>query len=153
MDYKIYLIEDSDGLKYIGSTKQTLKQRLSAHRHHKKINHGCSSELLNLDNCSITELECCNKENKKDREQYWINQNDCVNVRKLDGIFNQEYHKNYTAKHREKINNYMKEYSKQRWFCPNCKIDIRITNKSNHFKTQTHQLNKNIYIDKDEVCY
>jgi transposase-like protein len=50
---------------------------------------------------------------------------------------------------RERRNNYLNEYSKQRWYCPHCKYDVRITNKSNHFKSKKHQLNINIYIDKD----
>ena len=35
MIYKIYLIEDKQKLKYVGSTKETLRRRLQRHRNKK----------------------------------------------------------------------------------------------------------------------
>jgi len=70
---KIYCIEDINGLKYIGKTNQKkLSDRLSQHKCNKK----CSSNLLDLNNCKIYLLE----ENDEDKEQYWINKIDCVNL-------------------------------------------------------------------------
>ena len=58
----IYLIEDINDLKYVGSTTQKLNQRLASHRQDKKTGKGCSSSKLNLYNCLIIELERCNLE-------------------------------------------------------------------------------------------
>ena len=116
---KIYLIEDCNGLKYVGSTILKLKYRLSKHRSNKK----CSSRELNLDDCKIYTLEECDEENRKIREQYWIDHTECVNERNT--IFDKkeydkqrqksdkskEYKKNYHQENREKkleyqLNNY-----------------------------------------------
>ena len=75
----IYCIQDINGLKYVGSTKQKLKRRLQKHRYDKT-----SSKKLDLKNCIIYELENCSKENKFEREKYWINKLDTVNIRKLN---------------------------------------------------------------------
>ncbi len=114
----IYLIEDCDGLKYVGSTNQTLNIRLSGHRYDKKKDHPCSSKQLNLDDCSITELEKCNEENRIEREKYWINKIDCVNVCKYKYNFDRkeyqkQYNKEYHKQHYEKNKDKKKEYDKQ----------------------------------------
>ena len=87
---KIYCIEDCNGLKYIGSTKQHyLCNRLSGHRQDKKNRYGdFSSCELDLDNCEIYLLE---ESTEKDREKYWINKIECVNHYKLN--FNKKEYK------------------------------------------------------------
>ncbi len=94
MSCNIYCIEDLHNLKYIGSTKNTLKSRLSGHKSHKKKRKDCSSCRLDLDNCEIYELETCDISHKKEREKYWINNTYCVNTRKLnfDKKKYREYH-------------------------------------------------------------
>jgi glutamyl-tRNA reductase len=112
MDYKIYLIEDCDGLKYVGSTNQTLNARLSKHRSDKKRNRDCSSYKLNLEDCSITELEKCDEENKLEREQYWKDHTDCVNERNM--VFDEkQYKKEYYQKNKEKIKEYREKNKEQ----------------------------------------
>ena len=96
----IYCIEDINDLKYVGSTKQTLNQRLTKHRTNKKK---CSSSKLNLDYCIIYPLETCDESNRKDREKYWINHTDCVNTNKLT-YGDKEHMKSYRYKNRDKIN-------------------------------------------------
>ena len=98
----IYKIEDINDLAYVGSTGQTLNARLSGHRGDKKNGRYCSSSKLNLDNCIITLLEECSKEERKQREKYWINHLDTVNDRKLDYDFDNIYHE------------YMKQYQIKR---------------------------------------
>ena len=160
----IYLIEDINDLKYVGSTKSKLNVRLSQHKYHKKIQHHCSSNKLNLYNSIITELEKCNEENRKEREQYWINKIDCVNQLKLNFDLKQ-YHKEYREKNKEEIKEYKKEYNKEHyeknkeeikiknkeynklhWYCQDCKCIVKKCNKSHHLKSQKHHLNTNNYI-------
>jgi len=97
----IYCIEDINGLKYVGSTNQTLIRRFVQHKADKKMNRNCSSKLLDLDNCKIYELEECDESNRKEREQYWINNTDCVNQR--NRIFDKQY--------QEHIKEYQKQYN------------------------------------------
>lgn len=150
MEVKIYLIEDCDGLKYVGSTKYTLNQRLIQH---KKSSNLCSSNKLNLNDCVITELECCDDSNRKEREQYYIDAIDCVNI--LNTVFDKkewreknkekirEYHKEYDKQYREKNKEKIKERNKLDWYCSHCKCNVKKKHKSNHLKTQKHQLNIN----------
>tara|TARA_R100000773_G_C4187897_1_gene94944 strand:+ start:430 stop:876 length:447 start_codon:yes stop_codon:yes gene_type:complete len=115
----IYGIEDINDNIYVGSTIQKLNRRLSVHRAHKRYNIYCSSSKLNLDYCIIYELERCNEEDRKEREQYWIDKLDCVNDYKLnfshkEWIYNnreiiQEYQKTYQKTYKEKNKNIIKE--------------------------------------------
>ena len=109
MDYKIYLIEDCNGLKYVGCTKKTLNQRLSEHKSDKKRGEYCSSSKLNLDDCTIVCIDKCNKQDKKDKEGYWIKKIDTVNDLRLN-IDYEEYHKEYKKCNKETIKEYNKEY-------------------------------------------
>ena len=102
----IYCIEDINDLKYVGSTKQKLNQRLSKHKNGKKRNNYCSSSKLNLDNCKIYSLESCNESNRKERERYYINNINCVNTLKLNYNHN-EYQANWRKKNKKE---HMKEY-------------------------------------------
>ena len=81
---QIYLLEDINDLKYVGSTGMTLLKRLDGHRQNKRLDLACSSKQLNLENCSIIQLEECEKENKREREKFWINKLDTVNARKMN---------------------------------------------------------------------
>ena len=103
----IYCIEDINDLKYVGKTKQKLYQRLSEHISHR--NRECSSNKLNLFNSIIYTLEECEKEVSKEREKYWINKIDCVNILKLN--FNRQEHK---LKMKEQKRLYDIEYRKRR---------------------------------------
>ena len=80
MSCQIYCIEDCNGLKYVGSTIQTLKKRLIKHRSGKKTGRYYSSSELDLDNCKIYQLEECDDCDRRIKEQYWINRVDCVNI-------------------------------------------------------------------------
>jgi GTPase involved in cell partitioning and DNA repair len=151
MEVKIYCIEDINDLKYIGSTKSKLNVRLNNH----KCKKDCSSSKLNLYNCIITELECCNEENRKEREKYWINKIDCVNERRLNydhkqynKVYNKQYYQNNKIKesHKEYCKEYNKQYNKLHWYCSDCKCNVKLNYKSRHLKTQKHQLNTNNYL-------
>ena len=128
---KIYFIVDINGLVYVGSTIQELKERF---RCHKKDN-TCSSSILDLDNSIIECIEECNEDNRREREQYYINNIDCVNKNKLNFDMKEyrtknkeqlkqqtkewyqknkekrkEKHKEYNEKNKDKIKQYQKEY-------------------------------------------
>ena len=98
----IYCIEDINDLKYVGSTKQKLYERLNGHKWDEQRGKKCSSRKLNLYNSIIYQLEECVKDQRKERERYWINKIDCVNKKKLNG------------RDKEKQKEYMKEYMKGR---------------------------------------
>jgi len=163
MNYKIYCIEDINDFKYVGSTNQKLNIRLSQHRSDKKLNRSISSSKLNLYNCIIYELEKCNEENKKEREQSWINKLHCVNINNI--VFDKKewrennkqktsiHNKKYCENNKDKIKEYrennkdkMKEYRKLEWYCSACKCNVKKCNKSRHLKSQKHHLNTIIYV-------
>jgi len=121
MIVSIYCIEDINGLKYVGSTQNKLKKRLSGHKKDKNDKTGkCSSEILDLDNCKIKLLETLTEESRDfnsiriQREKYWINKVDCVNKMKYIGRKeslhkyntsdkNKANQKRYEEKNKEKI--------------------------------------------------
>jgi len=111
--FKIYLITDCHNNKYVGQTTQKLKYRLQKHKYSKKYpNRVCSSNRLNLDDCKIELLEECNKENRFEREKYWINNIDCVNDNKYN-FDKKEYGKKYREENKEKIKEKRKDYFKE----------------------------------------
>jgi len=107
---KIYFIVDINGLVYVGSTSQELKERFASHKSIKKYNtdNTCSS-ILDLDNAYIECIEECTEDNRREREKYWINNIDCVNKIKYD-FDSKKYKKEYYEKNREKRNQQNKEY-------------------------------------------
>jgi len=109
MSCKIYCIEDCNGLKYVGSTTQTLKSRLISHKGGKKFGKNTSSKKLDLDNCKIYQLEECDISHRYEREKYWINNTHCVNERKMN--FNQkEYERKWYLENRQKQKQKQKQY-------------------------------------------
>ena len=108
----IYLIEDKNGLKYVGSTSQILKYRLTQHRADKtRDTRYCSSQKLDLDNCEISVIEECSEDVRKEREKYHINSIDCVNELKL-GFIRKEYQQDYYNRPdvKERHREYCKKY-------------------------------------------
>ena len=143
----IYLLEDCDGLKYVGSTITKLNVRLSGHRSDKKSAKNCSSSKLNLDNCIIIVLERCNKAERKERERYYINEIDCVNQMKLNGR-DKEKQKEYREKNKEQIKEKKKEYGQLDWFCSDCKCNVKRCHKARHLKSKKHEINTNNFLSQ-----
>ena len=104
---QIYCIEDINDLKYVGRTTQTLSRRMEKHRTSKKIGKGCaSSSKLDLANAIITLLEECSEEDSKSREQYWIDNTECVNQYRADGLDKEKIklsHETYVLNNPEQI--------------------------------------------------
>ena len=76
-----------NGLVYIGQTIQELHKRLITHRSNAKVGRGgCSSSRLfeGGGEVKIELIERCNtKEEMNEKERYWIENMECVNVIKL----------------------------------------------------------------------
>jgi predicted GIY-YIG superfamily endonuclease len=71
--YRIY----NDSHNYIGSTKNMCK-RISVHKTPKNE---CSSKIIiESGNYSVEILEECQENKRNEREQYWIDRFECVNV-------------------------------------------------------------------------
>jgi hypothetical protein len=101
----IYCIEDINDLKYVGSTKRNLKDRLYEHRSHRNRIICCSSSKLDLDNCKIYSLERCDESNRMKREKYWINKISGVNKLKLNFDIS-----DWRLKNKEQVKEQKKEY-------------------------------------------
>ena len=116
----IYLLEDINDNRYIGSTGETnLTDRLSTHRRDEKEQitgkrcRNCSSMKLNLYNCIIIPLMICSndKETRKKWESHFINNvyPDCVNEKRLNFDRN-EWARNYYHNNKEKRIKYSKDW-------------------------------------------
>ena len=106
----IYCIEDINDFKYVGKTKQKLNDRLTGHRNDQYRNHGkCSSMKLHLEHSIIYLLEECEEDLSKDRERYWINKLNTVNIMKLH-CDSKLYSKTYRQNNRETKLNSQKKY-------------------------------------------
>tara|TARA_R110000803_G_scaffold66262_3_gene127637 strand:+ start:175 stop:624 length:450 start_codon:yes stop_codon:yes gene_type:complete len=100
---KIYLIEDCNGLQYIGSTYRDLSVRFKEHKWDSKRG-DCNSCKLDLDNSIIILLEECEDDERLDREYYYIRSADkCVNIKKYKG---DEIEQTEKRKKEKKISHY-----------------------------------------------
>ena len=105
----IYCIEDINDMKYVGSTKQPLNRRLSLHKSNKRAGQYCSSGGLHLEHSVIYELETCQKNERKNRERYWINEIDCVNIIKLT-YDRKEYKEQYHQRNKDRLCREQRDY-------------------------------------------
>ena len=115
----IYLIEDINDLRYVGSTSEKrFQDRLYTHRRDKKdCKNNCSSAKLNLNYCSITKLK--DIKNTREERDYWeshyINNvyPECVNINRFKTRNVSKYRKEYYKKNREKIIRNVTKYKKE----------------------------------------
>ena len=85
--YKIYQIINIDGERYVGSTKQILKRRYNLHKANNKLKNptGWTTAKKVMDKPhTILLIENTTEEQVKQRERYWIDKIDCVNIIKLN---------------------------------------------------------------------
>tara|TARA_R110000765_G_scaffold385128_1_gene476912 strand:- start:9 stop:503 length:495 start_codon:yes stop_codon:yes gene_type:complete len=129
---RIYLLEDINDNRYVGSTSElNLRSRLHTHRRDKKEiemgkrEHGCSSIFLDLYHCSITELMMVEnkKELRKEWEKHYITNvyPECVNkIRFITNTKNSQkvYYENNKEQIIQKVKDYRinnrEKYNKQR---------------------------------------
>lgn len=103
--YKI--VDNTNGNIYVGSTNQQLHRRIACH---KKKNNDCSSkEIIKNNNYDVSIIEECNEENRNEREQFYIDSLDCVNIKNT--VWNE---KKYNKEYIEKNKHHKKEYDKIR---------------------------------------
>ena len=121
--FKIYCIEDINGLRYIGRTadKRGLNSRYYNHKNNKRNGVKCSSSKLDLENSTITVIDTCDTTKESiDLEWFYINTSECVNIH--TGNYNhKDYKKEYDIKNSEKQKLYRlqnkerkKQYDKKR---------------------------------------
>jgi hypothetical protein len=120
---KIYKLQCSDGYYYIGSTIQTLKERLILHKRkakqegsvkNKKFSH---INQLGWDNVEILLLQdytCQNKRELEKKEQEFINLNDvlCLNTQRAFQTKEErsDYMRDFRSSHQDEIRSQMKEW-------------------------------------------
>tara|TARA_R110000803_G_scaffold38011_1_gene82028 strand:+ start:357 stop:1004 length:648 start_codon:yes stop_codon:yes gene_type:complete len=124
---KIYkIVCNETGQTYYGSTTVLLSQRIGKHRLYNSCSSRCIIERGNYDYSLIEEFPCESKEQLHKRERWYIENNDCVNVR-VEGRTQKEYQnankekiqerkKQYYQANKEKIQEYYqanKEQTKQ----------------------------------------
>jgi len=91
---------------YVGSTKNSLEKRMQVHT--RNINKCSSRQLIDLGNFKISLIEEVSDQDRYIREQYWIDQLDCVNKNKA--FTTEEDIKERTKQYREDHKEYFKEY-------------------------------------------
>lgn len=125
--YKLYC-KDEPNVIYIGSTKSTLKQRLSGHKYDYKRGRGASSRsIIEKGNSVIELLEEIEFENIKElrkKEREYIERMNCVNIYSPHTTNEEvnrrrrERYKNdteYRRKSNERNNNYYKCHTKKKY--------------------------------------
>ena len=110
---KIYkIVDNTNGNVYIGSTCQTLKNRLSHHKSNYKAylkglySNITSFDIIKNDNYKIELLENCNTKTKQElfeREKYYIQNNSCVNKIIPSGT-QKKTQKEYRDANKDKLN-------------------------------------------------
>ena len=127
---RIYrIVDNTNGNVYIGSTKQSICNRVSRHRNYMK-NEGeyCSScEVLKNNNYFYEQIDSCHKDNKKELERYYINFTpNCINNRKL----------NFDKK----------EWANEKILC-DCGCEVNRSSLSRHKKTKKHKIGSHCFYD------
>ena len=126
---KIYKIVSNDSNKiYIGSTKTSLKRRLSNHRAAKKRNENEKKNEI-LDNCEIRLIEECDKSLRLIRERFWIEFY-------RSSIYFECVNRYIPIQYRNERLNYQKNYSKIKVKCNYCENLVRYGDITRHVKTQ-----------------
>jgi len=161
MKVKIYCIEDINDIKYIGSTTQSLNQRLNNHILKKRNDNPITSKKLNLYNCIIYELEICDECDRNEREKYWIQNTVCVNKHIPGGQSEEELRekkKIYADKNKEKKRLYDIQYRlKNKERLKRQKDEYRIKSENKEYQKNYHleyaKKNKEKKREQDRIRY
>jgi hypothetical protein len=137
-DFKIYLISSSQTNQvYIGSTKRTLEHRFTEHKYDtKNRKYKCKSQVLinEFSDCKIDLIEYTTKEDRLQRERYWIEYyGDRAVNKQIPGRTRKEYEK-------ERYQQQKKEYNAVRIICE-CGTSYRRDHKTRHLRSRKHKDN------------
>jgi len=146
---KIYkIIDNTNGNCYIGSTTQTLKQRLSNHKSKCNYVEKCTSyKIINNGNYDIELIEDIGNVTKQERyakERYYIENTECINKyipsrsRKEYTEANKEKIKEYDKKYREDNKEKIKEWRYEKFTCE-CGKQYTRKDKLRHERSQKHK--------------
>jgi len=150
---KIYRISAGD-LTYYGSTTQPLCERMASHRRDFRNGKSKSSAIVLQQDPQakivlVEDYPCENKEQLNAREQYWIDNNECVNkLKAYTGLTRAEYKKEYNAQynqdnaeaikaHKSQYRQDNAEHFKARHTCE-CGGCYTQQNKGQHERTKKH---------------
>ena len=147
---KIYkIIDNTNGNIYIGSTcLPTLAHRLAHHKNgykdYLKGNRGLTSSyyILENDNYDIVlldEVNCTNKDQLFQRERFYIDSMNCVNLHKPARTKEEyvEINKRTRKAHYEKNKNEINKNLREKYTCP-CGSVICVGERWDHIKTKKH---------------
>ena len=102
---KIYkIVCNETGETYYGATIQKLSARISKHK--APTNRTTSKEIVERNNYDVVLCECFPCETREqllERENYWIENNECVNKNSAVGKNSSEYKKHYRDTHQKEI--------------------------------------------------
>tara|TARA_R110000803_G_C11775331_1_gene295854 strand:- start:57 stop:512 length:456 start_codon:yes stop_codon:yes gene_type:complete len=132
--YKLYSNNLPDII-YIGSTTQTLNQRLSKHVCHAKSKHNASRQIIEAGDFYIDELEaypCASLVEMRMREQHWMNNHVCCNKHRA---FRTKEEKK-EQKRVQAVKDNIKRLKKVQCFCGGKYL---LKNKAQHYKSKKHQ--------------
>tara|TARA_R110000772_G_C13048058_1_gene413813 strand:+ start:95 stop:523 length:429 start_codon:yes stop_codon:yes gene_type:complete len=113
---KIYKITDIDtGEIYIGSTCQTLNQRLFAHN---CKNNTMTQNLKNKKIELICNYSCNSREELSIKEQYYLDNNECINKNRAHGLtprleYQRKFQKKFRLQNKTRLN--QTQNDKYRW--------------------------------------
>ena len=117
--YKLYNENDC----YVGSTKKSLKTRLSQHK--SKHNRCCSKIVIASGHYNIEKIDEVDAEERFKREQEFIDTLSTLNQHRCYNEFRDNYNRQYFLAHRDKTN------------C-GCGGIYTYDHKARHFKSQKH---------------
>jgi hypothetical protein len=136
MSVKIYAVRNhSSSDTYIGSTTQTLCDRLAEHRADMKRGRAISSiQVMKCPTAYIELLEECEKSKKKERERWWIrNTPNCINEQKLQTDEEKRVAMNKATVEYHKRNRELHNQRAREWRAKN-KESVRETNRKQYEK-------------------
>jgi hypothetical protein len=113
----IYKISSDKGPKvYYGSTTQTLAQRFSGHKAHMNCSSSILFEEYGIDNCIVEKVEEVTISSLRERERYWIdNDENCVNIKRpcISEEEKKEYDRERYEQNKEHRNQLSREWREQ----------------------------------------
>jgi len=141
------IVCNETGERYIGSTIQTLKERIKNHKTDVKRECCSSKQIIERGNFNANVLEYVNGDNLRIKEQEWINKLENINTL---NSYNTEEHKIKMMRiYRIDYNNRNKETLRTKINCE-CGGHYILCLKSRHLKTKRH-LNSNGLLQANPV--